>query len=85
MTGEPTVFFDDDLEQWVIDYMYRSQSQAIPLTKDLAREIVGKCFGYTYLDAMNDLADVQLIDNTIAEAEVARAELTKLIKALCGV
>jgi hypothetical protein len=40
---------------------------------------------YGYLDAMNDIADVQLIDNTIAEAEIVRAELTKIIKVLCGI
>jgi len=40
---------------------------------------------YTYLDAMNDLSDVQLIDNTIEESEAARAEIVKIIKGLCGV
>lgn len=40
---------------------------------------------YGYLDALNDLADVQFIDNTIQEAEAAKAEVVKIIKGLCGV
>lgn len=40
---------------------------------------------YGYLDALNDLADVQFINNTIQEAEVAKAEVVKIIKGLCGV
>lgn len=39
---------------------------------------------YSYLDAMNDLADVQFIQNTWQEGEQARKEVEKIIKGLCG-
>lgn len=84
-TTEPTLIYDNDLEQYVIRQMVHSKWYEIIITEDLINQIKqSNANQYGYLDAMNDLADVQFIDNTWQEGQAARKEVEKIIKGLCG-
>ena len=84
-TTEPMLYFDTELEEYVIRQMIHSEWTEIALTQDLINQIKqSNANPYGYLDAMNDLADVQFIQNTWQEGEAARKEVEKIIKGLCG-
>lgn len=66
--------------------VHRTGGATAEVAVDNAKKWVDYTLGplskYGLLDALNDLADVQFINNTITEAEEAKAEVTKIIRAL---